>query len=60
MSAGEERTQECFRLWRIRRTILQMLLDRGYNVPNEDLNMTVDEFYEKMATIPSEPKSPIK
>eukprot|EP00818_Percolomonas_sp_WS_P005839 CAMPEP_0117447114 /NCGR_PEP_ID=MMETSP0759-20121206/6701_1 /TAXON_ID=63605 /ORGANISM="Percolomonas cosmopolitus, Strain WS" /LENGTH=225 /DNA_ID=CAMNT_0005239425 /DNA_START=145 /DNA_END=822 /DNA_ORIENTATION=+ len=59
MSSTEKHTQECYRLWRIRRTVLQMLQDRGYTVLNEELNMPVDEFYEKMATTPSEPKTPI-
>lgn len=60
MNSGEKHTQECYRLWRIRRTILEMLKDRGYSVLSDDLEMDVDEFYQKFSISPSEPKSAIK
>lgn len=59
MSSGEKHTQECYRLWRVRRTILEMLKDRGYTVLSDDLEMDVDEFYQRFSITPSEPKTAI-
>jgi len=39
--------QDYNRLWRVRKTINEMLNDRGYIVTQEDLKMTFDQFKEK-------------
>ena len=44
-SAGE-------RIYRARRTILQMLRDRGYMVDTADVDQTEEEFFEKFTTSP--------
>jgi len=41
--------QDYNRLWRVRKTINEMLNDRGYIVTQEDLKMTLDLFKEKFA-----------
>lgn len=35
---------EVVRLWRINRTCWEMLKDRGYNVPDSRLNLSLDQF----------------
>jgi hypothetical protein len=35
------------RLWRVRKTLAQMLSDRDYVVLDEDMNMSFDEFKQK-------------
>lgn len=35
---------EMYRVWRIRKTVLNLCHDRGYLVPMEDMNQTLDEF----------------
>ncbi|KAK9268929.1 hypothetical protein L1049_000695 [Liquidambar formosana] len=44
MSLSEE---EITRLYRVRQTVMQMLKDRGYLVPDPDLNMTKHQFISK-------------
>ena len=44
-SAGE-------RIYRARRTILQMLRDRGYMVDSSDVDQTEEDFFEKFSTSP--------
>ncbi|KAL9657250.1 hypothetical protein ABK040_011472 [Willaertia magna] len=41
---------ESYRLWRIRRTVLQMLEDRGYMVMPEEKNMDIAEFEQKFSS----------
>jgi len=38
------RSREVSRMLRIRRTVLKMLMDRGYMVSNEEANITREEF----------------
>lgn len=38
---------EVTRLYRIRKTLMEMLNDRGYMVTDSDINMTKDEFIAK-------------
>lgn len=40
------------KLYRVRKTVLQMLNDRGYNVVDEELNQTKDAFKEKYGDDP--------
>lgn len=40
------------RMWRVRRTCLQMLDDRGYLVSQEELNMAKDQFREQWGENP--------
>jgi len=37
-------SEEAAKLFRIRKTIAEMLFDRGYNVTKEELEMTIDQF----------------
>ncbi|XP_010533051.1 PREDICTED: DNA-directed RNA polymerase subunit 5-like protein 1 isoform X2 [Tarenaya hassleriana] len=39
--------EEITRLFRVRRTVLEMLRDRSYNVQESDLNLKRDEFIQK-------------
>jgi len=39
-------SDEISKLWRVRKTMHEMLRDRGYNVEEGDLKMTVEEFRE--------------
>eukprot|EP00053_Salpingoeca_punica_P004701 m.50457 g.50457 ORF g.50457 m.50457 type:complete len:212 (+) comp12907_c0_seq1:241-876(+) len=34
----------CFRLWRVRRTLLEMCRDRGFDVSSDDVEMNLDTF----------------
>lgn len=38
---------EITRLFKVRRTVLQMLRDRGYNIEECDLNLKREEFVQK-------------
>lgn len=38
------------RIWRVRKTLSQMLNDRNYLVPEEDEKMTFEEFKERFGT----------
>lgn len=44
---------ESFRLWRIRRTVLQMLEDRGYMVMPDEKNADITEFEQKFSNAPT-------
>ncbi|KAG2374422.1 hypothetical protein C9374_010706 [Naegleria lovaniensis] len=43
---------ESYRLWRIRRTVLQMLEDRGYMVMPDEKNADISEFESKFCNAP--------
>ncbi|XP_066928420.1 DNA-directed RNA polymerases I, II, and III subunit RPABC1-like [Clytia hemisphaerica] len=45
---------EVYKLWRIRKTIMQMCHDRGYLVTQDELDQTVDQFIEQFGNRPSE------
>jgi hypothetical protein len=40
-------SEESSRLYRIRKTILEMLSDRKYNISEEDLNESLEQFRAK-------------
>ncbi|GBM05875.1 DNA-directed RNA polymerases I, II, and III subunit RPABC1 [Araneus ventricosus] len=50
---------ECKKLWRIRRTVMQMCHDRGYVVTKKELDETLEEFKEKFGDKPSQ-KQPVR
>ncbi|GMS84893.1 hypothetical protein PENTCL1PPCAC_7068, partial [Pristionchus entomophagus] len=41
--------QECYRLWRVRKTVMQMCHDRGYLVTQDELDQTLPQFKETFA-----------
>jgi len=45
---------EVDRLWRIRKTIMQMCHDRGYLVTQDELDQTIEQFIEQFGDRPSE------
>mmetsp|Transcript_43818 Transcript_43818/g.72817 ORF Transcript_43818/g.72817 Transcript_43818/m.72817 type:complete len:207 (-) Transcript_43818:85-705(-) len=42
-----------YRIYRVHRTILQMLRDRGYIISQEDLDMSEDTFREQFGEVPA-------
>lgn len=48
--------QETYKLWRIRKTVMQLCHDRGYLVTQEELDQTLDEFKSVFGDKPSERK----
>ncbi|RNA44823.1 DNA-directed RNA polymerases and III subunit RPABC1 [Brachionus plicatilis] len=46
--------QETYKLWRIRKTILQMCHDRNYLVTSEELEQTLDQFKQTYGDRPSQ------
>lgn len=47
-------TAEVDKLWRIRKTIMQMCHDRGYLVTQDELDQTIEQFIEQFGDRPSE------
>ncbi|CAF4275185.1 unnamed protein product [Rotaria sp. Silwood2] len=47
---------ETYKLWRIRKTVLQMCHDRGYLVSQDELDQTLDQFKAVFGDKPSENK----
>uniref|UniRef100_A0A915BX07 DNA-directed RNA polymerases I, II, and III subunit RPABC1 n=2 Tax=Ascarididae TaxID=6250 RepID=A0A915BX07_PARUN len=47
---------ETYKLWRVRKTVMQMCHDRGYLVTQEELDQTLDNFKETFGDKPSERK----
>jgi len=45
---------EVDRLWRIRKTVMQMCHDRGYLVTQDELDQTLEQFVEQFGDRPSE------
>merc|ERR1712179_271259 len=46
--------QEVDRMWRIRKTVMQMCHDRGYLVTQDELDQTIEQFVEQFGDRPSE------
>jgi DNA-directed RNA polymerases I, II, and III subunit RPABC1 len=46
--------QEIYKLWRIRKTILQLCHDRGYIVTSDELEQTLDQFKQNFGDKPSQ------
>ena len=43
---------ETYRLWRIRKTVMQMCHDRGYLVTQDELDQTLEHFKEQFGDRP--------
>ena len=43
---------ETYKLWRIRKTVMQMCRDRGYLVTQDELDQTLDQFKEQFGDRP--------
>ena len=43
---------ETYKLWRIRKTVMQMCRDRGYLVTQYELDQTLDQFKEQFGDRP--------
>ena len=43
---------ETYKLWRIRKTVMQMCRDRGYLVTQDELDQTLDQFKEQFGDQP--------
>jgi len=50
----ESDIETIFRLWRTRRTIMQLCRDRGYNVSESETELTQEAFNSKYGTTPSD------
>lgn len=46
--------QEAYKLWKIRKTIMQLCHDRGYLVTQDELDQTLDQFKAQFGDKPSE------
>ncbi|ELU00950.1 hypothetical protein CAPTEDRAFT_226435 [Capitella teleta] len=46
--------QEIYKLWRIRKTVMQLCHDRGYLVTQDELDQTIDQFKDQFGDKPSE------
>ena len=43
---------ECYRLWRIRKTVMQMCHDRGYLVTQDELDQSQEQFKDQFGDRP--------
>ena len=48
--------QETYKLWRIRKTVLQLCHDRGYLVTTDELELTLEQFKQLYGDKPSRSK----
>ena len=48
--------QETYKLWRIRKTVLQLCHDRGYLVTTDELEQTLEQFKQLYGDKPSQDK----
>ena len=46
--------QETYKMWRVRKTVMQLCHDRGYLVTQDELDQTLDQFKEQFGDKPSE------
>jgi len=46
--------QEVYKLWKIRKTVMQICHDRGYLVTQDELDQTIEQFKEQFGDKPSE------
>jgi DNA-directed RNA polymerase I, II, and III subunit RPABC1 len=46
--------QETYKLWKIRKTVMQICHDRGYLVTQDELDQTIEHFKEQFGDKPSE------
>ena len=46
--------QETYKMWRVRKTVMQLCHDRGYLVTQEELDQSLDQFKEQFGDKPSE------
>jgi DNA-directed RNA polymerase I, II, and III subunit RPABC1 len=46
--------EEIYKLWRVRKTILQLCYDRGYIVTSEELEQSLEQFKETYGDRPSQ------
>jgi DNA-directed RNA polymerase I, II, and III subunit RPABC1 len=46
--------EETYKLWRIRKTVLQLCHDRGYLVTNEELEQSLEQFKQTYGDKPSQ------
>ncbi|KAF2405261.1 RNA polymerase subunit [Trichodelitschia bisporula] len=51
-----EAQRECVKLWRVWRTVRQMCKDRGYEVLDSEINITLDEFRSRFADVTGFPE----
>ena len=52
LSGPADMDEDTGKLFRIRKTLVKMLNDRGYIVTTADMNMTLDNFKEKYGEAP--------
>ena len=45
---------ETYKMWRVRKTVMQLCHDRGYLVTQDELDQTLDQFKEQFGDKPSE------
>ena len=41
--------QETYKVWRVRKTVMQLCHDRGYLVTQDELDQTLDQFKEQVS-----------
>ena len=59
MSAGAmDDETETYRLWRIRKTVMQMCHDRGYLVTQDELDQTQEQFKDQFGDRPVSERRP--
>jgi hypothetical protein len=49
---AQRQTEIAAHLFQIWKTVTQMLLDRGYLVPQSEIDMTLDDFINRFGEVP--------